>query len=280
MKPKCLFILGVLLITLFIILVNLLLKTEQEKEIRRKKPMEYDVTIQVIEGEGDSGQDKEIEKVAYEKDGIKASYPQFILGSNTSYNENARVWNKLILNDFNKILQIYSFRPFPEETPAPSAIIPTLLTISYRIKANDNKKASILYTADYNSSYSAHPSSLVYTTNIDKVNNKRVRLTDYVTVNKDFVKDFRSWTLNTEITDPELLQAIQDYITSMTDEDLLLGFQAADQIGSDNPWGIYSYTTPDSLGISIQAPNYIGDHIEFERPLSELENFRKDADKD
>lgn len=280
MKPKFLFLVGVLLITVFLCLVNLLLKTEQEKEIRRKKPMEYDAIIQVIKGEEDSGQDKDIEKVAYEKDGIKASYPQFILGGNTSYNENARVWNKLILNDFNKILQIYSFRPFPEEAPAPSAAIPTLLTISYRIKANDIKKASILYTADYSSAYSAHPSSLVYTTNIDKINNKRVRLTDYVTVNKDFVKDFRSWTLKTEITDPELLQAIQDYITSITDEDLLLGFQAADQIGSDNPWGIYSYTTPDNLGISIQAPNYIGDHIEFERPISELQNFRKSVYKD
>ncbi|MHB8131277.1 MAG: hypothetical protein ACYDEX_20035 [Mobilitalea sp.] len=209
----------------------------------------------------------------YSKDGIEASYPKFISGSTE---EQRNKWNKLIQTDFDKILQIYSFNPFPDILPGPTPVVPTILQIIYDIKSNDNHVISIFYTAAFNSPYSAHPTDLVYTTNIDKEKNKRLRLSDVVNINLDFVKDFRKWDyIPYEAGNEALDRAIRDYMSSMTDQDLLLGLQTADQIGFDNLWGIFSYLTPNRLGISVSVPNYLGDHIEFEREYSDIKQYLK-----
>lgn len=215
----------------------------------------------------------EIEKEQYKKDGIEAEYPKLISGGNT---EDLERWNQMIYEDFNKILKIYSFNPFPELTPSPTNQIPTILTIKNMVKLNTTNLISIFYNADYNSKFSAHPTDLVYTTNIDKTNKVRLKLSDIIKLDKDFVKDFREWTfIPVEQGNEELNKAIKDYVDNISDEDLLMGFQTADNIGSGNLWGIYSYFTPDRLGISLEVPNYIGDHIEFEREYSKLKDFLK-----
>ena len=209
----------------------------------------------------------------YRKDGIEASYPKFISGSTE---DQRNKWNKLIQTDFDKILQIYSFNPFPEILPWPTPVVPTILQIIYDIKSNDNHVISIFYTAAFNSPYSAYPTDLVYTTNIDKEEDKRLKLSNVVNINLDFVKDFRKWDyIPYEAGNETLDRAIRDYMSSMTDQDLLLGFQSADQIGSENLWGIFSYLTPNRLGISMSVPNYLGDHIEFEREYSDIMQYIK-----
>jgi hypothetical protein len=215
----------------------------------------------------------QIKSESYHKDGIEASYPMFV----TSDSEDLQnKWNKIISTDFNKVLQIYSFNPFPELTPSPTGVEPTILRINYDIKLNNNQVVSIFYLADFNSPYSAHPTDLVYTTNIGKEKEKRLKLSDIVELNSDFVNNFREWDfISAEAGNDELNQAIKDYMSNMSDEDLLMGFKAADQIGSENLWGIYSYLTQDRLGISVSVPNYIGDHVEFERDYTELEEFLK-----
>lgn len=215
----------------------------------------------------------QIENIPYKKDGIDASYPQYTSGASE---KKRNTWNQLILGDFNKILNIYSFNPFPGPTPSTTTVVPTILEISYDIKNNDKKLLSLFYSAYYNSAYSAHPSDLIYTTNIDKLKHKKLHLSDMVNLNPDFVRDFRSWDLVlSKGVSAEQQQAIRDYIKDMTDEDLLKGFQSADNISSENPWGVFSYVTPDSLGISISVPHYAGDHAEFERPFSKLGGFLK-----
>jgi hypothetical protein len=214
---------------------------------------------------------EQIRDEMYHKDGIEASYPKFVTGGSE---EQRNQWNNLISVDFNKIIHIYSFNPFPELTPSPTAVVPTILRINYVIKSNNSQGISIFYTADFNSPYSAHPTDLVYTTNIDKTENKRLKLRDFVKLSPDFVKNFRNWDfISVEEGNEELNQAIRDYMNNISDEDLLMGFEAADQIDSNNIWGIFSYLTPDKLGISVAVPNYIGDHVEFEREFSKLEDF-------
>jgi hypothetical protein len=215
--------------------------------------------------------EEEIREELYHKDGIEGSFPSFV----TSDTEDVRnLWNDIIAADFNKILQIYSFNPFPELTPSPTAVEPTILKITNEIKLNNQRAISIFYLAAFRSRYSAHPTDLAYTTNIDKVKNQRLKLSDIVTLNSDFVKNFREWNfVSEEERNEELNKAIRDYISNMSDEDLLMGFLAADQIGSGNLWGMYSYLTPERLGISVSVPNYIGDHVEFERDYSELGDF-------
>lgn len=212
----------------------------------------------------------EITEAKYQKDGIEASYPVFIYGADE---EKLKKWNQIILQDFQKILQIYAFNPFPELTPNPTNI-PKILTIDYDIKLNNDQFISILYRASFNSPYSAHPTELVYTTNIDKTRDKRIRLSDIIKINSDFVKAFRTWDfIAAEEGNKEYNQAIADYIANLSDEDLMMGFLNADQIGSENLWGVFSYLTSERLGISIAVPNYIGDHVEFERDISGLTDY-------
>jgi len=211
------------------------------------------------------------ETVLFHKNGIEASYPRIVVGGTQ---DEINQWNHLILTDFNKILEIYSFQPFPGPTPAPVEVVPTLLKVTYEIKSNTIEWLSLFYSADFNSSYSAHPSNLIYTTNLDKRHNQRLELNDIVKLSDAFVKEFRTWERKASTDDnKEMETAAQEYINNITDQELLEGLKSADQIGSDNPWGIYSYLTKDGLGISIEVPNYAGDHVEFEAPFTKLTNF-------
>ncbi len=238
--------------------------------------MEYGLTkyeIRISEVTTEDNSLIHIQDVVYHKDGIEASHPEIMSGGTAA---ERKIWNQIIREDFDKIIQIYSFQPFPEPMPPSTGTEPTMLTLSYEIKGNTEDWLSIFYLADYSSAYSAHPSNLIYTTNIDMRQSRRIRLSDIVELNEAFVKEFRTWKLvdSSEHTD-EIQEVIYDYINHISDKELLAGFRAADQIGSDNPWGIYSYLTNDSLGISIEVPNYAGDHAEFEQTLTRLERYLK-----
>ncbi len=214
-------------------------------------------------------------KITYQAKGIEGSYPQIVAGGTKKAMEN---WNLLIKTDFDKILQIYSFHPFAGPTPPSTDIEQTLLNIVYEIKSNNKEVFSVLYRADFNSSFVAHPSNLVYTTNLDKNRNKRLRLADIVILSEAFVKDFRTWEpIAYDQENKEMRKAAMDYIGNITDQDLLKGFRSSDRIGSGNPWGIYSYLTNNSLGISIEVPHYAGDQIQFEVPFSDLKKYLKDG---
>lgn len=222
---------------------------------------------------GTGQEEGEITEVPYRQDGYDAVYPNIISGGSLKQLEQ---WNKLIDQDFEKILHIYSFQPFPQPTPPTGSSAPVILKLGYTIKENSDRLISIFYTADFASPYSAHPTELIYTTNIDKIGSRRVRLGDYVKLNEKFVKEFRTWEpILYEEGEEELNKAARDYMASFTDKELLRGFRAADQIGSANLYHIYSYRTPEKLGISLEAPNYLGDHIEFEKKLSELSDYLK-----
>jgi hypothetical protein len=214
-----------------------------------------------------------IDEINYQKDGIKATYPKII---SDSTDVKRSKWNQIIEAEFQKILQIYAFNPFPELTPRPTGSTPTILSIKDTVKLNNENYLSVVYLADFNFPYAAHPTDIIYSTTIDKKKDERARLSDLVELNQEFVKDFRKWDfIPIEEGNQELNAAIKEYMLQMSDEDLLLGFQAADQINSKNLWGVYSYLTPDRLGISISVPNYIGDHVEFEREYSQITKFLK-----
>jgi hypothetical protein len=209
--------------------------------------------------------------VKYRQNGISAEYPKIVNGGSE---KELNQWNQIIEGDFDKILDIYSFQPFPQLTPIPADQIPVILTIKYDMKLNSEKYISILYTAAYNSPYSAHPTQLIYTTNISKSKSSRLKLKDMVKLNNNFVENFRTWNLTTiEEGNEELYQAVQDYVAGISNSDLLLGFEAADIIGSKNLLDVYTYLTQESLGISLGVPHYAGDHAEFEKNYTELQDF-------
>lgn len=215
----------------------------------------------------------QIEDVSYQKNGITAIYPKIIAGGTK---EELSKWNRIISSDFDQILHIYSFNPIPGPTPSPSAETPSILEIKYELKLLNINIISILYKAYFNAKFSAYPTELIYATNINKETGNRFRLKDVVDLNQEFVKNFRTWELVPyEGENEEWDQAIKDYLNNISDEDLLMGLEAADIIGSKNVWGINSYYTPNKIGISIGVPNYIGDHVEFEREYSEIRDYLK-----
>ncbi|HHT58043.1 MAG TPA: DUF4163 domain-containing protein [Herbinix luporum] len=202
-----------------------------------------------------------IEERIYQRAGTYVSYPIIVSGG-LSYNRD--LINNIILEDINNILRIYSADAFSELKENP--YLPDTLNINYDIKRNNGHFLSIFYRADFFSPYGAHPTQLVYTTNIDLVNLRRIKLSDIVQVDNDLVDDFYSWEL---VTDQKLgkdyKEAINEYIIGLGRNILLMGFKTADIIGSDNLLGIFTYLTPDRIGISISVPNYLGDHVEYEK---------------
>lgn len=215
--------------------------------------------------------DASIMNIKYRRNGIEAEYPQIISGGSE---DERKKWNQIINDDFQKILKIYSFQPFSGPTPVPADRIPVILRITYELKRNDDSFISILYKANYNSPYSAHPTELVYTTNIDKSNGSRISLSNIVKINDKFAEDFKHWdVIPFQGENEELQNAVQDYVINMSEEDLLKGFETADIIGSGNHWGVYSYLSGEHLGISLGVPNYIGDHAEFEQEYDKLKEY-------
>jgi len=224
------------------------------------KNQEVEVNKQVFE--------EQIESVEYIRDGVMASYPFIDSGE-----KNSDKINELILKDFNSILEIYQIDPFLF-APAPEQEIPIILNVSYIIKLNNPIYTSIYYIAAYNNPFAAHPTQLVYTTNIDKAKGVRIVLGEIIKLDMNFVNNFRSWKLQKEEQYPEdVKQAIIEYVSGISNEDLLAGMKTADIIGSGNLLGIYSFLTENSLGISIAVPNYLGDHVEFTMDYNSLKSF-------
>ncbi len=228
------------------------------------------------------------QEIHYHKDGIDAVYPHFVSGASV---EVMADWNRIIDKDFQKILDIYSFQPYPLPTPEPAARegaelgLPTptaapekaditFLSITYEIKSADDHNFSLFYLAAFHPEFVAHPTQLAYTTNINLTASKRLSLSDIIRINNAFVEDFRSWDIiTTEPVNEEFNQAVRAYVESLSDRELLIGFQTADIIGTGNYLGIYSYLPPGRLGISLSVPNYLGDHVEFEKNINELKSY-------
>lgn len=212
----------------------------------------------------------EVEETPYMTDRIAAAYPTIVSGASRKKLDK---WNSIIKEDFDKILAIYSFDPFADlEIPDEENRI--ILNIHYDIKLLNKQFLSILYLASYNSPYSAHPTELVYTTNIDTKKDSRLTLSDLVQLDSSFASFLRSWDFSEiEPNNPMLNAVIRSILNDMNDEELLEGLNTADQIGSKNRWGIFSYLTPNKLGVSVSVPHFAGDHVELEKEYEALKDF-------
>lgn len=212
-----------------------------------------------------NGDGYEVKENTFQRNGIYVAYP--IIVSETD-SEKVDVWNNIILQDIGGILKIYSDYTFISPPEGKNLYLPDTLRITYVIKRNDSRYLSIFYIADFYSPYAAYPTQMIYTTNIDKKNDRRMKLSDFIANVGSLADDINSWDIVTKDSEiKEFPQAVRDYIKGLGKEILRMGFESADIIGPDNYLGIYSYLTPDKLGISISLPNYLGDHAEFERAI-------------
>mgnify|MGYP001449162833 CR=1 FL=1 len=213
----------------------------------------------------------EVKETPYITERVEASYPTIIGGVSQKKLDK---WNQIIKDDFDKILAIYSYDPFAGLDEIPDQANRIYLRIQYEIKLLNKQFLSILYRASYNSPYAAHPTELVYTTNIDTEKDRRLTLRDLVRLDSSFVSHLRSWEIS-EIApiNPMLNAVIRTILNDISDEELLDGLNTADQIGSSNRWGIFTYLTPSKLGVSVSVPHFAGDHVELEKAYEELKDY-------
>lgn len=205
----------------------------------------------------------EIKENVIQSNRTNVAYP--IIVSETK-NEKIDTWNKIILQDIGRILNIYSAYIVSSPKETANLYLPDTLHITYDIKRNDNKYLSILYTTNFYSPYAAYPTQMIYTTNIDKVSDRRLKLPDIITIDRSLAGDITSWVMVTQNNENiDYHKAVMDYFNGLGKEVLYMGLKSADIIGPDNYLGIYSYLTSDRLGVSISVPHYLGDHVEFER---------------
>lgn len=107
-----------------------------------------------------------------------------------------------------------------------------------------------------------HPDNEFYTTNINVGNGTKLKLSDFVTINKSLTDSFKNGKYIVPVTyqnNKKLQSEVINYIKSMDDITLINDFNQRD---SNLPG--CSYLTKDSIGISTSLPHAIGDHAEFE----------------
>ena len=161
------------------------------------------------------------------------------------------------------------------------------LDIKYKITLQNKELLSVQYSGLSNVEKSAHPNNEFYTSNIDILNAKELTLSDFVTINSDFIKSFKSstyipWmTFDSKDEEKNLISALDEYKnTQLNDNDLLTWFKQSDKPDRNaNISGVFCYLTKDSLGIRIDASHATGDHAEYEMKLNKIKNSLKTDNK-
>ena len=207
--------------------------------------------------------DKKVEKYKvvsekYEKKKIRISYPK-ISGLNDKDKEYKI--NKLIEDNALKIIDFYGKGKDID------------LKIAYEVKLQNSETLSIVYSGVGAVPDVAYPTNHFYTTNIDIVNGKTLKLSDIVEVNEDLVSKLKNGVF-TQVTGGD---ETKELINKMYNEILLDSLKSADEIdkiGTAEQPDSFSYLTDDSLGISIGVPHEAGDNLEFEVDNNKIKLLR------
>ncbi|WP_298841594.1 hypothetical protein [Clostridium sp.] len=134
------------------------------------------------------------------------------------------------------------------------------LDIIYNIKYKGNDQLSVQYSGTAYVKGSAHPNNLFYTTNINLTKAVRLRLSDFVKIDKNLVNKLRS--IADKSSQPGKV-SVEQY----TNDELIKMFKNADSldlVGTADQSDTFSFVTKDTLGISVPVSHAAGDHAEFE----------------
>lgn len=144
----------------------------------------------------------------------------------------------------------------------------TSLEMDYEMMLHNDEMLSILYTGDYSVFGGMYPSHFLFTTNIDMKTGEKVKLSDRVVIDEDFVEKFKQASyIDWQHEYGEKQAAVTEYVFSQDLKEILKHADTPSFI--KNPYGVYSYYTEDFFIISIQVPHALGDHAEFKLPLED-----------
>ena len=139
---------------------------------------------------------------------------------------------------------------------------------NYNIARQDDEILSIIFEGYvYSNSGSIPLKSIFYTVNIDLVNNKLLRLSDFVDINEEFVSKLKNGKVE---------ENKKSYLDKLSNEEIMQKLQYCDNTNEFAEAQSYSYLTKDSLGISLCVDHSLGNHIESEISLKGWEMIKGD----
>lgn len=118
-----------------------------------------------------------------------------------------------------------------------------------------------------------YPTNLFHTTNIDVDTGTKVNLKDLLKIDQKFVSLLKNdhYAYASDESNEEIEAYVKELFDSYSDEELISYLNQADEASSDsNPLGIFSYYS-QKAGLSFQVPHALGDYVEIEIKLSDLE---------
>lgn len=139
---------------------------------------------------------------------------------------------------------------------------------NYNITRQDSNILSIVFEGyAYSNSGTVYVNDIFYTINIDLVNNKLLKLSDFVDINDDFISKLKSG---------EISENKKSNFEGLSNEDIKEKLEKCDIINEFAECESYSYLTKDSLGVSLRVDHSLGDHIESKISLEGWEMIKFD----
>lgn len=197
----------------------------------------------------------ELIKKVYTDKNVTVNYPQL-----------TNLGDKDKQNKINELIKAEALADFSDGTDENMD-----LKLDYAIRLQNEDILSIQYSGVGYYKGAAHPGNWFYTTNIDMNSGKKIKLSDLININEDFVVKFKKEKrIDGELSDDsqsnkELQSVVIEYVDNIDTDKLMTYFKQSDSRGiRENPSNTYSYLTKDSIGISISVPHALGDHAEFQ----------------
>ena len=136
------------------------------------------------------------------------------------------------------------------------------MNIKYKIKRKNKKIISIVFEGTGYVEGAAYANNHLYSVNVDLKNKSLLKLSDFVDVNEELAEKIKNGTVSDEQ---------KEAFNTLTSQDILNKLSVYDEVDNFKPDQSYSYLTEDSLGIILPVEHALGDYIQVEVPLSEVQ---------
>jgi citrate lyase gamma subunit len=152
------------------------------------------------------------------------------------------------------------------------------INIKYKISLQSQRILSVQYSGYSYVKDAPYTLNLFYTANIDIKKGSKLTLKDFANIDDNLVNIYR----NFKVEDSEINQAsagaLEYILNTYTEADLIRYFEGADSSFKNSAF-TFSYLTKVAIGISIEVPNGVGDHMEIELKYDDIiDNIKTEND--
>ena len=223
-------------------------------------------TGEATETPGDTGAGSTVVTEQYVSGGIVIHYPQLVSLS-----------DREALDRANRLLEDGALRDLDFITNSEGDVT---YELDYAVTYFTSEFISVRFDGYSYVEGAAHPSSPLFSVNIDLQSRTAIGLADLVQINESFVDVFKNGTVISDFftITPDISEAIELEINAVDDDEWVNRFAASDKDITENYGNIFSYLTDTDLLISVPVPQVLGGHAEIMIPYSELSELKTPAE--